>query len=164
MKEYPFSQQTLGQILEDKAETGGDKVFLQFDEGKEFSYQEVNEITNRIANGLRNLGLEKGDKVAAFLPNCLEAAYLWFGVSKAGMIDVPINIANKGDFLSHIINSSDSKVMIIDRQLIDRLKFIENDVPKLEKVVVVTRFQTAETMPELRFEVFDYNELANSSP
>ena len=76
MKEYPFSQQTLGQILEDKAETGGDKVFLQFDEGKEFSYQEVNEITNRLVNGLRNLGLEKGEKVAAYLPNCLEAAYL----------------------------------------------------------------------------------------
>jgi crotonobetaine/carnitine-CoA ligase len=162
MKEYPFNQQTLGQILEDKAKTCGDKVFLQFGEGKEFSYQEVNEITNRIANGLCNLGLEKGDKVAAFLPNCLEAAYLWFGVSKAGMIDVPINIANKGDFLSHIINSSDSKVMIIDRQLIDRLKFIENDVPNLERVVVVTRVQTAEAMPELRFDVLDYNELANS--
>jgi crotonobetaine/carnitine-CoA ligase len=163
MKEYPFNQQTLGQILEDKAKTCGDKVFLQFGKGKEFSYQEVNEATNRVANGLRSLGLEKGDKVAVFLPNCLEAAYLWLGVSKAGMIDVPINLANKGDFLSHIINSSDSRVIVIDRQLIDRLRFIENDVPKLEKVVVVTRVPTAEAIPELKFKVLDYNELANSS-
>jgi crotonobetaine/carnitine-CoA ligase len=84
-------------------------------------------------------------------------------MSKAGMIDVPINLANKGDFLSHIINSSDSKVIVIDRQLIDRLKFIENDVPKLEKVVVVTRVPAAEAMPGLRFKALDYNELANSS-
>jgi crotonobetaine/carnitine-CoA ligase len=163
MKEYPFSQQTLGQIIEDKAETHGDKAFLQYEEGKEITYREVDEITNRIANGLRSLGLGKGDKLATLLPNCLEEVYLWFGAAKAGIIEVPINTANKGDFLSHIINTSDSKILVIDRQLIDRLKFIENDLPKLEKVVIVTRAQAAEAMPALRFKALDYNELANSS-
>jgi crotonobetaine/carnitine-CoA ligase len=163
IKEYPFSQQALGQILEDKAKTCGDRVFLQYEEGKEVTYREVNESANRIANGLLRLGVEKGDTVATFLPNSLEAAYLWFGTSKAGVIEVPINLANKGDFLSHIINSSDAKVIVIDRQLIDRLKFIENDLPKLEKVVVVTRALTAEEMPELRFKALDYHELASSS-
>ena len=131
--------QTLGQIIEDKAETCGDKVFLQYEEGKEVTYREVNEIANRIANGLRRLGMEKGDKVALFLPNSLECLYLWFGVSKAGAIDVPINLANKGYFLSHQINDSESKVIIIGRELIDRLKFIEKDLQKLEKVVVWSR-------------------------
>jgi len=163
MKEYPFSQQALGPILGDKAKTCGDRAFLQYEEGREITYREVNEITNRIANGLRRLGLEKGDKLATLMPNCLEEIYLWFGVAKAGITEVPINIANKGDFLSHIINTSDSKVLVIDRELIDRLKFIENDVPKLEKVVVVTRALTSGKMPELRFKALDYNELANSS-
>ncbi len=163
MKEYPFSQQTLGQIIEGKAETCGDKAFLQYEEGKEVTYREVNESANRIANGLPRLGVKQGDKVATFLPNSLEAVYLWFGVSKAGIIDVPINLANKGDFLSHIINSSDSKVIIIDRQLIDRLKFIENDLPKLKKVVVLSKSPVSEGMPKLRFDVVDYEELTNSS-
>jgi crotonobetaine/carnitine-CoA ligase len=163
IKEYPFSQQTLGQILEDKAGMYGDKAFLQYEEGREVTYREVNEITNRIANGLRRLGLKKGDKLATLLPNCLEGIFLWFGIVKAGMIEVPINTANKGDFLSHIINTSDSKTLVIDRQLIDRLKFIENDLTKLEKMVVVTRASMAEEMPELKFKALDYNELTNSS-
>ena len=163
MKDNPFGQQTLGQILEDKVKTHGDKAFLQYEEGKAVAYREVNEIANRIANGLLKLGLGKGDKVATFLPNSLETVYLWFGASKAGIIDVPINLANKGDFLSHIINNSDAKVMIIDRQLIDRLKFIENDLPKLEKVVVWSKTAAKEELPKLRFDVFDYEELTKSS-
>ena len=163
MKEYPFSQQTLGQIIEDKARTCGDKAFLQYEEGPEVTFGEVYEITNRIANGLLRLGIEKGDKIATFLPNCLEDVYLWFGAARAGIIDVPVNLANKGDFLSHIINNSDSKAIIIDHQLIDRLKFIENDLPKLKKVVVWSRSTATEAMPKLRFDVLKYEELTHSS-
>jgi crotonobetaine/carnitine-CoA ligase len=153
---------TLGQIIEEKAETRGNKVFLQYEEGKEITYREVNDIANRIANGLRTLGIEKGDKVALFLPNSLDCLYLWFGVSKAGAIDVPINLANKGYFLSHQINDSGAKVIVIDRELIDRLRFIEKDLPHLEKVVVWSKSATTGGIPKLRFDVVEYNKIINS--
>ena len=101
MSDFGSYYRSLGQIIEDRAERCGDKAFLQFEEGKEFTYREVNGTVNRIANGLRKLGVEKGDKIALFLSNSLECVYLWFGASKAGVVDVPINLANKGDFLSH---------------------------------------------------------------
>ncbi len=164
MNAYPFSRQCLGQILEDKADTCGDKAFLQYQEGKELTYREVNETANRIANGLLNHGLKKGDKVATFLPNCLGAVHLWFGVSKAGLVDVPINLANKGNFLSYILNNSDSKVIVIDRGLIDRLKLIENDLTKLEKVIVWPNTEAKQGTPKLRFELSDYQDLAKGSP
>lgn len=163
MKEYPFSEQTLGQILEDKAVTQGDKAFLQYEEGPEVTFDQVNEITNRIANGFLNLGLAKGDKVSTFLPNCLEAIYLWFGMAKVGTIDVPVNLANKGDFLAHIINNSDAKAIVIDHELIDRLKFIESDLPKLEKVIVWSRSSVPSDLPELKFEVLRYEDLMSGS-
>lgn len=162
MKDYPFSQQTLGQILEDKAETDGDKAFLQFEEGKGVTYREVNEIVNRVANGLLKLGIGKGDKVALFLPNSLECVYLWFGVSKAGAIDVPINLANKGHFFSHQINDSEAKAIIIDRELVNRLKFIENDLPRLEKVIVCSKSSSREEITKLKFDMIDYEELIGS--
>jgi len=155
--------QTLAQIIEDKAETCGDKVFLQYEEAREVTYREVNEIANRIANGLRRLGVGKRDKVALFVPNSLDCLYLWFGVSKAGAIDVPINLANKGDFLLHQINNSEAKAIAIDRELLDRLKFIEKDLSKLEKVVVWSRSTAKEEMPKLRFDVVEYKELIHSS-
>ncbi|MCL6476966.1 MAG: AMP-binding protein [Peptococcaceae bacterium] len=163
MKTYPFSRQTLGHILKDKAEAHGDKVFLQYEDGDEVTYRQCDEITDRIANGLYGLGLGKGDKLATFLPNCLEAVYLWFGAAKAGIIDVPINLANKGHFLSYIINNSDAKVLVIDIQLIDRLKFVENDLPNLKKVVVWSRSPGPVEVPPLKFDVVDFKELTESA-
>ena len=152
---------TLGQILGEKAEVCGDRTFLQYEKGREITYGEVNETANKIANGLYTLGVEKGDRVALFLPNSLELLYLWFGMSKAGIIDVPINLANKGHFLSHQINDSEANAIIIGNEFIDRLKFIEKDLPKLDKVVVWSGSNGVQEIPRLRFDVIDYKELMN---
>ena len=163
MKDYEYQQWALGNIIKDKAVSNGDKAFLQFEEGEEVNYRDTDSITNGLANGLLALGLKKGDKVALFLPNCLEAVYTWFACSKLGVVDVPINLANKGYFLSHVINDSGAKVIVIDQQLVDRLKFIENDLPKLEKVVIWSRSPAVDEIPELRFDVIDYQALCSNS-
>lgn len=153
MKSYAFKEQVLGRIIEDKIETCGDMAFLQYEEREEVTYGEVNATANRIANGLLEFGLEKGDKVATFLPNCLEAVYLWFGISKAGLVDVPINPANNGDFLSHILNNSDAKVIVIDCSLLDKLKSIENQLSRLQKPInrlVQKRRETKNSYPDIR--------------
>lgn len=164
MKDYEYQRWALGNIIKDKAETNGDKAFLQFEEGKEVSYREADRISDAIANGLLKLGVKKGDKVAIFLPNCLEAVYTWFACSKLGVADVPINLANRGVFLSHVINDSEAKVIVIDQQLIDRLKFIENDLSKLEKVVIWSKSSAAEEIPKLRFDFINYQELRSNAP
>ena len=162
MKQLPAYYRTLSEIVEERAESCGDKVFLQYEEGAGITYREVHEITNRIANGLIRIGIEKGDRIAIFLPNSLECLYAWFGISKAGAIDVPINLANKGYFLSHQIDNSEAKAIIIERGLIPRLKLVENDLPKLEKVVVWSKSNKKEQMPKLRFPVVEYDDLINA--
>jgi crotonobetaine/carnitine-CoA ligase len=163
LKEYPFSQQTLGYIFEDVASTYGDRIFLEFENGSQATYKECNEITNKIANGLLKLGLRKGDTLATFLPNCLDSIYLWFGAAKAGIVEVPINLANKGNFLSHIINNSGCSTIVIDGALIDRLKSIENDVLALKKVVIWSRTAEKSPLPELKWEVLDWSAVVDAS-
>ena len=162
MDNFPAYYRTLSEIIEKRVESSRDRAFLQYEEGEEITYGEVHEITNRIANGLIKIGIEKGDRVATFLPNSLECLYVWFGISKAGAIDVPINLANKGYFLSHQIDDSGAKALIIERGLIPRLKLVEKDLPRLEKVVVWSRSKKKEEMPDLRFQVVDYDDLINS--
>ena len=164
MKHYPFKEQTLGHILMDKAATRGDKVFLEFENGATVTYGACNEATNSIANGLRRLGLNKGDTLATFLPNSIDSIYLWFGAAKAGIIEVPINLANKGNFLSHMINNSDCKAIIIDRDLLDRLQFIADDVPGLRTVVVWSKTGNMEALPKIRFNVLSYRDLLDNPP
>jgi crotonobetaine/carnitine-CoA ligase len=83
-------------------------------------------------------------------------------MARAGIIDVPVNLANKGDFLKYIINNSDARAIIIDSELVDRLKFIENDLPKLEKVIVWSR--SPADLPELKFETLKYIDLIAAPP
>jgi crotonobetaine/carnitine-CoA ligase len=163
MKEFPFKEQALGHIIEDKAATCGDKIFLEYENGETVTYRQIDEITNRVANGLRKIGLKKGEFIATFLPNSLDSIYLWFGAAKAGIIEVPINLANKGTYLSHILNNSDCKAIIIQRDLLDRLEAVQDDLPKLETVIVRTKPGEDGSLPKLKFKTVEYSELFNNS-
>ncbi|MFH0730710.1 MAG: AMP-binding protein [Pseudomonadota bacterium] len=156
MKKYTFKEQTLGNILEDKAQLFGESAFLQFEDNRAVSFREVNEMANKIANAFLNLGLAQGDKVATFLPNCLDAVYLWFGAAKAGLVEVPINTANKGNFLLHILNNCDATVLVVDRRMADRLKLIENDLHKLKTLILWSGTPSTEEIPALRFDLIPY--------
>lgn len=126
----------LGELIEDRAERLGDKIFLRFKD-QNITYNEINRYANRCANGFRRLGIQKGDKVSIMLPNCPEFIYIWFGLAKCGAVEVPVNTSYKGEFLRHIVDQSDSRVFVIAHEFLDRLKLIEDELKKLEKVVVL---------------------------
>lgn len=135
MKEYSNDKRTIGRILKDKADVNKDKILFYF-EDKAFSYREANNIANKWANGYQSLGIKKGDRVTAMLPNSPEFLFHWFGLAKLGGVDNPINTAYKGDLLRHVISLSDSKVVLIHEDFLDRIVTIQDELPKLEKIVL----------------------------
>ena len=62
-----------------------EKAALIF-EGRTYSYKELNERVNRLANALRALGVEKGDRVGVFLPNIPAFPIAYFAAQKLGAI------------------------------------------------------------------------------
>src|SRR5690606_41231491 len=66
-----------------------DKMAIAF-EGQRYSYQELNAEVNRLANGLLETGMQKGDKVSLFLKNSDHYVLAFFGVLKAGGVAVPV--------------------------------------------------------------------------
>ena len=50
------------------------------------------------------------------MPNSLEICLAWFGILKNGSVMVPVNTAYVMDFLQYIIDSSDSKLIIISEE------------------------------------------------
>ena len=125
----------LGELIDDRAKRLDDKIFLRFKD-QEFTYDEMRRYANRCANAFKNLGIGKGDKVSIMLPNCPEFLYVWFGLAKCGAVEVPVNTSYKGEFLRHIVDQSDSRIFVIANEFLDRLKLIEDDLKKIEKVVV----------------------------
>lgn len=116
---YHYSQFTFGQILADKAERHGDKVFLQnLPDGRSLTYREIDEQSNQLANGLLAHGIRKGTHVAMFMENSPEQVLTYFALGKLGAVVVPINTAACGDFLAYYLNQSDCTVIIIDTALL----------------------------------------------
>jgi crotonobetaine/carnitine-CoA ligase len=155
-------ERVLGYLLEKRAQTHADKPFLLFKEQR-VTYREMNETVNRVANALLGLGVAKGDRVCIMLPNCPEFLYMWFALAKIGAIEVPVNTAYRGDFLSYIINNCEAKLIVLDEQFVDRFKFVQNDLYTLEKVVILKQQETLGKF-ELRYPVIDFDDLYRGSP
>jgi crotonobetaine/carnitine-CoA ligase len=135
-------------VLRERAEKLGDRPFLQFGYNPPISFSQTNLLANRIANGLLRLGVKKGERVAVYMPNSSDYVLTWFGILKMGGVMVPINTAYKMDFLQYIIDSSDSKVLFIAEEYLDRMPPIADKIPQVEKVIVWTRSGSEEFDPQ----------------
>ena len=60
-----------------------------------YTYRELNERVNSLSNALISMGINKGDRVAVYLPNIPEYLISVLGIIKTGAIYVPFNIMNK---------------------------------------------------------------------
>ena len=129
---------TIPQLLEARAKQAPSKRFLYFKE-KEISYSQLDEIANRIANGLIELGVQPGQKVCVLMTNCAEYVYCFFGISKSGAVTTPINSLLKGEEITYIINNSDAKALIAQSKFEETIDKILPKCPKLETVIIADK-------------------------
>jgi long-chain acyl-CoA synthetase len=59
--------------------------------GMEMTYRELDDLSDRFATALADMGVKKGDRVGLHLPNCAQFAIAYFGLLKAGAIFVPLS-------------------------------------------------------------------------
>ena len=58
--------------------------------GAEFTYAELEALTNKLANGLKEIGVEKGDRVVIHMDNCPQYVMAFFALMKLGAIVVQV--------------------------------------------------------------------------
>src|SRR5690349_17960316 len=92
--------ETVTALLDERLEKDPDAEYLDVC-GTKFSAADVDDNACRIANGLRGLGLQPGDRVATLVENSPEALLAWFGAVRGGFVAVPVNTAYKGQYLRH---------------------------------------------------------------
>jgi len=102
----------------------------------EITFEQLRDHTNKFANALRSIGLEKGDRVARLLPRIPETYISFFGTWKCGMVDVPLYTAFGPDAIAYRLKDSGAKVLITDRENLQRLSSISDVLSKLTIVVV----------------------------
>jgi len=127
---------TVHGMLDKQATEFGNNTFVLFKE-EEVSFGQLAERSRRVAHGLANLGVKRGDKVCLLLPNCLEFLYSFFGIMRLGASVVPINPLLKEGEIYYIVNSSDATIMITCERFLERVLTIRPECPLLKTIISV---------------------------
>ncbi|MBT4162269.1 MAG: AMP-binding protein [Gammaproteobacteria bacterium] len=115
----------LGALLERWATEKPDSTAVIFEDGSNCNWAELLGLTRRVAGGLNNLGIKRGDHVLSWQPNGREALLTWFGLNYLGAVYVPVNTAYKGRLLQHVVQLSNASHMIVHSALAPILEDID---------------------------------------
>ncbi len=99
----------------------GERIFVRFEDGREWSYGEFRQRVVRAAAGLHAMGIRQDDHVVMWLPNGPEALVLWFAVNHLGAVFVPLNTAYKGRVLHSVLGIAEGAMLVAHRGLVGRL-------------------------------------------
>ena len=111
---------TIGDGLRRAASRFRDQEALRFDD-RRWSYRTLDRAADRVAHRLLDLGLVKGDRVAAYGRNSDAYLIAWLGIVRAGLVHVPINYALTAAELGYIVGQSGARLVLTDRVLDDNL-------------------------------------------
>jgi crotonobetaine/carnitine-CoA ligase len=126
----------LATLVDEKAAQFGDRVLVVFDDDT-VTYSQAAERAGHVAAGLTDLGVTEGERVAIMMGNRSEFLYAWFGILKLGAIEVPIHDAARGPGISHILNTTEARVLIVEDVFLEHVLPWLGDSPSVEHVVVV---------------------------
>jgi carnitine-CoA ligase len=107
----------LATLVRFKATKNGDRPALKFPD-KTLSYSDLDTETDRVAAGLTEGGIRRGDRVAALLRNRPEFPLLWFSLAKIGAVLVPLNTALKGELLRYELDDCQARHLVIESSLL----------------------------------------------
>ena len=134
---YPLGEILLTYYLREWAGQTPDKVCLIY-YGTEWTFKELNDLSDRFATFLAAKGLQKGDRVAVFLPNCPQFLIAFYGILKLGCVHVPVNPMFKEHEFLYEINDTGARILVALDHLFPVVQAVR-DKTGLEEILV-TRF------------------------
>src|SRR5579862_1333332 len=90
-----------------------DTPALEF-RGQAWTFGEIEQASNRLANVLAERGLRAGDRLCVYLANSPELVFLYLACVKLGVIFVPINILYRDREIAHILEDAEPKALVGD--------------------------------------------------
>jgi len=115
------------EILEKNAALYGSEVSLveldpEAGVRRELTWSGFDKLANRIANALLADGVQKGDKVAILMMNCLEWLPVYFGILKTGALAVPLNFRYTAEEIKSCIGIAEADRLVFGPEFIGRLE------------------------------------------
>ena len=108
--DYP--NMALGEVLKQTAQKYSDHPAIIYF-GKRITYRELDEMVDRFASALQDLGVKKGDRVGIQLPNLPQFVIAFYGALRAGAICVSCSPLYKARELEHQLNDAGAETLVV---------------------------------------------------
>ena len=126
---------TIDQILPGTAARIPEKTALIFGD-RAFTYRELERLTNRAANGLKALGVKKGDRVTLFSQNSWEWVVSYLAIAKAGGVLNPVNAMLTAEELAFVVKDCGARVLMTTPERAKLVSHLKNG-GSLKEIVVL---------------------------
>jgi fatty-acyl-CoA synthase len=109
----PLLDETIGANLERIASRFGSReALVSVHQRQRYTYAELNRSVDALARGLLAAGIEAGDRIAIWAPNCAEWVLTQYATAKVGAILVNINPAYRANELAYVLGQSGARMLI----------------------------------------------------
>ena len=115
----------------------GEHVSIIF-EGKEYTNVQMNRAACKLANALKKIGVNRGDRVILQMPNCPEVLQSFQAIWKIGAIAVPINFQVGAEEIGYIYQDSGAATVITAPEFMDKVRTARAVAPGIKNVIVVS--------------------------
>ncbi|MEJ8821195.1 AMP-binding protein [Variovorax humicola] len=156
----PLQDRHIGSVFERALARHPDKLAVH-DTREGLSYRELHDSALQIAGGLSRLNVGRQETVLMMLDNHVDFVRCWMATALTARIEVPVNTAYVGASLSHAINTSGAKAMIVEAQYVERVLAIRGELEELRTLVVRG---SSDTVRASRMSVMNFDELRRGAP
>jgi len=126
---------SLGELFEQGAKNFGSKVAMVYGD-HEFTFNDLDKLTRRFANALLQIGVQKGDVVAIWLPNSPHFSIAYFAILSIGAIVTAISPLFVGREMAYQVKDSGAKYLIMIDRFFRHYKKEKEGLP-LKRVILV---------------------------
>src|SRR5690242_15160210 len=123
--------------LDDRIKEGrGDKVAVYY-EDRQYTYREVQQMTNQVGNVLLGLDVEMEDRVLMVLPDSIEFVATWFAIAKIGAVITMVNTILPAADYEYYLTYTRAKVAVVHVSVMERFAPAASHSPYLRHTIVV---------------------------
>ena len=160
----PFPKEPLFNALENAAERYPNQAAVLYNDSS-LKYRQLKRLVDRLAAGLANLGLEKGDRVNIYLPNCIEFVLSYWAVIKAGGAAVLTSTMHTVEGLKHEVCTPASKMVICREDYLENALAAAEDSQVERMIVTSTRgYDQAQVSRQLPAAAVEFGSLLGGNP
>ncbi|MDW8223639.1 MAG: AMP-binding protein [Gemmatales bacterium] len=130
----------------------GDKRALLWENAQgdtaQYTYAELDALSNRLASALARLGVRRGDRVLLRLPNIPEFYIAALAIAKLGGVFIPTSTQFRRDEIAYRLRDTEAVAAITTTHLLPALEEAANDCPSLRHIIVSAYPDRSQTVPE----------------